>query len=240
MASYVNITLDNTGVTPLMVTLNSDETRTGSTAVTLSVFLADADKEYADNYTMCILGDVVSSGEWEKFAYEKTVVLTDGDGLKEVFVIIRDDLLNEGDAVSDTITLYTTVPTVTVAGPTIARISTNEGKDVTTFTFTADKSIEALKVMAVENINVLHDDATSKLMPVTNGSKITVTNEAGESVKISSDTGLSLDLGGLVAYSAGREFTVTVYGLDLYEASPDDGVKIIKVFVRERDGNWSV
>ncbi len=240
MASYINLTLDNTGVTPLAISINNGEVRTGSTAVTVSITLAEEDKAYADSYYMAFYGDVANEGEWVKFAYDKTVVLSEGDGTKEITVFIRDDLYNEGDGVSDTITLYTAVPTVTVSGPSVSRISNNEGKNVTTFTFTADKDISAFKVVTAESINVLHDDATSLLIPDTFGSAITVVDENGETIPVNISGGLSANFGGLGKYAAGREFTVTLYGNDLSEVSPDDGVKIIKVFAREYNGNWSV
>ena len=211
MASYINLTLDNTGVTPLAISINNGEVRTGSTAVTVSITLAEEDKANADSYYMAFYGDVANEGEWVKFAYDKTVVLSEGDGTKEITVFIRDDLYNEGDSVSDTITLYTAVPTVTVSGPSVSR-----------------------------SINVLHDDATSLLIPDTFGSAITVVDENGETIPVNISGGLSANFGGLGKYAAGREFTVTLYGNDLSEVSPDDGVKIIKVFAREYNGNWSV
>lgn len=244
MANYINITLDNTGVTPKSVKINGDETRTTSTAVTLQITLNEADAQFADTYEMAIFGSVVGAEDernlnWEKFSFEKNITLTDGDGEKIVYVILRDDLHNEGSEVYDEITLYTEVPTVNVSGPTIGRISNNEGKNITTFTFTADKSITNCKVMVVENINVRHDDATNKLLAATNGSKMTV-DINGETVDCSGDY-LEFDLTELPLMSlGGKEFTVTINGIDLYYLSPADGVKIIKVFVKEKNGNWSV
>ena len=189
---------------------------------------------------MAFIGDVVGAGEWMKFSYEKNIVLTGGDGVKSVDVVIRDDLYNEGDPAGDTITLYESVPIVTVTGPTVSRISDKEGKNVTTFTFTADKAINAFRVVAAENISVLYDDATNRLIPSVNGSRVTVQNDSGETVDVYHADGLMFNIGGLGKYPAGKEFTVTLYGNDLCEVSPDDGLKLIKVFVKEFDGNWSV
>ena len=240
MASYINLTLDNTGVTPLMVQINDGASRAASTSARVTITLAEEDKAYADNYSMAFIGDVVGAGEWMKFAYEKSISLTEGDGVKDVSVLIRDDLYNEGDIVGDTITLHTSVPVVSVSGPSVTRISDKEGKNVTTFTFTADRAIHAFRIVAAESINVLHDDATSRILPALYGSRVTVVNENGETISINSQDELSFNLGGLGKYAAGKEFTVTLYGNDLCEVSPDDGVKLIKVFVKEFDGNWSV
>lgn len=240
MASYINLTLDTTGVTPLQMLINDGAARCASTSVKVTITLAEEDMEYADSYSMAFFGDVVGSGEWMKFAYEKNITLTEGDGAKEVIVVIRDDVHNEGEPAGDTITLHASVPVVTVSGPSVARISGKEGKDVTTFTFTADKPIHSFRVVAAESINVLHDDATSKTLPTLHGSRVTVVNDSGETVAINSEEELYLNLGGLGKFAAGKEFTVTLYANDICEISPEDGVKLIKVFVKEYDGNWSV
>lgn len=240
MASFINITLDNTGVTPRYIEINDGAARASSTAARVTITLDEADKAYADNYSMMFIGDVVGAGEWMKFAYEKNIVLTDGDGVKNISVIVRDDLYNEGDPVADTITLYTSVPTVNVSGPSVARISDKAGKNISTFTFTADKQINAFRIVLAENINVTQEDATNKTIPAVNGSKVTVINDYGEAISINAADGLTFNMGGLGKYAAGKEFTVTIYGNDICEISPEDGAKIIKVFVKEFDGNWSV
>ena len=240
MASFINITLDNTGVTPRYIEINEGAARASSTAARVTITLDEADKAYADSYSMMFFGDVVGAGEWMKFSYEKNIVLTDGDGIKEVHVVVRDDLYNEGDPVSDTITLYTSVPTVNVSGPSVARISDKAGKNITTFTFVSDKAINAFRIVLAENINVTQEDATNKTIPATNGSKVTVINDYGEAISINAAEGLTFNMGGIGKYPAGKEFTVTIYGNDICEISPEDGAKIIKVFVKESDGNWSV
>lgn len=248
MASYVNITLDTVGVEPLSVSLNGDDERTTSTAVTLKVTLADEDKTYADKYQMCIYGDVVGHDSemiWEAYAEEKTIILTDGDGIKTVQVYIRDDVGNVGvygSCGEDTIILYTEVPTVTVLGPSVARISENEGYNVSTFTFSADKKISDGKVMVVKSINALHDDATNVLLSGANGSKITYSDTDGNTQAASGDN-VSFSFGEIssfLSFGAGKELTVTVNGSDLLEAAGGDGAHIIKVFVKEQDGGWSV
>lgn len=251
MASYVNITLDTVGVVPLSVSLNGDDERTTSTAVTLKVTLSEEDMANADKYQMAILGDIAGLDNstdmpWEPFVSEKTITLTDGDGIKVVHVYIMDDLGNIGnydaECGEDTIILYTEIPTVTVIGPTVARISENEGYNVSTFTFTADKKISDCKVMVVKSINSLHDDATNVLLSGANGSKITYQDTDGNT-KLASDDDLSFSFGEIssfVSFGVGKELTVTVYGSDLFEAAGIDGAHIIKVFVKETDGSWSV
>ena len=69
MASYINLTLDTTGVTPLQMLINDGAARCASTSVKVTITLAEEDMEYADSYSMAFFGDVAGSGEWMKFAY---------------------------------------------------------------------------------------------------------------------------------------------------------------------------
>ena len=78
-------------------------------------------------YQMKIWGTKAAAKEadasWETFAAEKAITLPDGDGLKTIYVKVRDDVGNESTAASDSITLNTSIPAVTITGPDKSRIS---------------------------------------------------------------------------------------------------------------------
>lgn len=75
---------------------------------------------------------------WETYTTSKTITLTDGDGLKTVYVVIRDSVWNESTAASATITLNTSIPVVTITGPDLSVISEITGKNASKFNFTTD------------------------------------------------------------------------------------------------------
>ena len=118
MASYFNLTLDTLAPEGLTLAINDGALYTTSVTVKLTVGLTD---EAISGYQMKIWGiDGVAeeaAASWETYAATKSVTLTEGDGLKTVFIKVRDDVGNETGAVSDTITLNTAVPVVTVTGP---------------------------------------------------------------------------------------------------------------------------
>lgn len=220
MASFFNLTLDTTAPSGLIVKLNEDAEYATSREVTLTISISDED---TSGYQMKVWGiDGVESennASWENFSKTKTITLTDGDGLKTVYVKVRDDVWNESNAASDTITLNTAVPVVTVTAPDISKISKVEGKNVSSFTFICDADIIEWKVMVVEQISALENTGTNKQIPTTGGS----TNMTG-----SEET------------TASTPVSCTIYGSDLESASSGDGVKIVKVFVKSKAGIWSV
>src|SRR5699024_8243057 len=111
--------------------------------VTLTIGLADSP---TDGYQMKIWGiEGVADEEsatWETFATRKSVNLTTGDGLKTVHIKVRDDVGNESTEVTDTITLNTAVPTVSVTGPDKSKISKVTGFNQSVFNFTCDVKFE--------------------------------------------------------------------------------------------------
>ena len=113
MASYFNLTLDTLAPEGLTLAINDGALYTTSVTVKLTVGLTD---EATSGYQMKIWGiDGVAeeaAASWETYAATKSVTLTEGDGLKTVFIKVRDDVGNETGAVSDTITLNTAVPVV--------------------------------------------------------------------------------------------------------------------------------
>lgn len=219
MASYFNLTLDTTAPTGLTLSINDGALYATSAAVTLTIGVTDS---VTTGYQMKIWGidgvEDEGSASWESFAATKSVNLTSGDGLKTVYVKVRDDVYNETAPVSDTITLNTAVPVVSITGPDVSRISKNAGKNQAIINFTADVIFDEYKVCVVPQNNSTQDAGT--VIP-TDGGSINTSGSDGD-------------------YPASENIQVTITGTDLETASSGDGVKIVKVFVRSQAGIWSV
>lgn len=218
MASYFNLTLDTLAPQGLTIKLNNGSQYTTSKAVQLAINVTD---ESADGYQMKVWGiDGIakeSDAVWETLANVKDITLSTGDGLKTVYVKVRDDVYNETAVTSTSITLDTSVPAVTIIGPDVSRISKTSPKDVATFSFTSDVAFTEYKIKVVPSKSSLHDAGT--LIGAANGS----TNMSA--------TG---------TFKASTAISCKIYGKDLELASSGDGEKIIKVFVKNTVGTWSV
>ena len=218
MASYFNLVLDTLAPQELTVKLNNGSQYTTSKNITLSISVSDTS---TSGYQMKVWGVDGASSEdnatWETFAATKSIALPTGDGLKTVYVKVRDDVCNETAAASATITLDTSVPAVTIIGPDVSRISKTAPKNVATFSFTSDVAFTEYKIKVVPSKSSLHDAGT--LIGTVNGS--TNMNATG-------------------SFKASTAITCKIYGKDLEAASSGDGEKIIKVFVKNAHGTWSV
>ena len=221
MASYFNLTLDTLAPSGLTVKINGDDIYTTTTSVELALTLTDA---VTTGYQMKIWGvDGVADEEtatWETYAATKSITLPDGDGLKTVSVKVRDSVGNETSVASDTITLDTAVPTVSITGPDKSTISEVEGFDKAIINFMSDVAFVEYKVCVVPASSSTQDAGT--IIPTTAGS----VNTSGTSEED--------------PYEADTNIQVTIDGTDLKTASAGDGVKIVKVFVRNAAGTWSV
>ena len=219
MASYFNLTLDTLAPSGLTLAINDGALYATSTAVKLTIAVED---ESTTGYQMKIWGiDRVadeSSASWENFAPSKSVNLTSGDGLKTVYIKVRDDVGNESAQVSDTITLNTAVPVVTITGPDKSKISKVSGFNTAIINFTADVKFEEYKVSVVPQHNSTQEAGT--VIP-TDGGSVNTSGADGN-------------------YPASENIQVTITGTDLEAASSGDGVKIVKVFVKTAAGIWSV
>ena len=218
MASYFNLVLDTLAPQGLTVKLNNGSQYTTSKNVTLNISVSDTS---TSGYQMKVWGIDGASSEdsasWETFAATKSIALSTGDRLKTVYVKIRDDVCNETAAASATITLDTSVPAVTIIGPDVSRISKTAPKNIATFSFTSDVAFTEYKIKVVPSKSSLHDAGT--LIGTANGS--TNMNATG-------------------TFKASAAITCKIYGKDLEAASSGDGEKIIKVFVKNAHGTWSV
>ncbi len=219
MASYFNLTLDTTAPSGLTLSINDGALYTTSAAVTLKIGVSD---EATTGYQMKIWGIAgvadEGSASWETFATTKGVTLTSDDGLKTVHIKVRDDVGNESSEVTDTITLDTTIPVVTVTGPDKTKISKVSGFNQSVINFTTDVEFVEYKVCVVPQTSSTQDVGT--VIPNTNGS----TNTSGTEGN----------------YPASQNIQVTITGADLELASAGDGLKIVKVFVKTASGLWSV
>ncbi len=216
MASFFNLTLDTLAPAGLSIILNDGAQYATSANVTAKISVSD---EVTTGYQMKIWGhaETEEAASWETFAAEKAITLPDGDGLKTIYCKVRDDVGNESAAASDTITLNSTIPAVTITGPDKSRISKVTGYDAAAFSFVCDVDFEEYTVRVVPATSSLHAAGTQ--IPTTGGS----TNVSGTE-------------GG---YKKNTAINVTVKGADLEAASSGDGVKIVKVFVKNAAGTWS-
>ena len=219
MASYFNLTLAPRAPSGITLSINDGALYATSTSVTLTIGLTDSP---TTGYQMKVWGiegvaDEVSAS-WETFANNKSVNLTTGDGLKTVHIKVRDDVGNESTEATDTITLNTAVPVVAITGPDKSKISKISGFNQSVFNFTSDVEFEEYKVCVVPANNSTQDAGV--IIGTTNGSQNTSGSDG--------------------SYPASENIQVTITGADLEVASSGDGVKIVKVFVKNAAGTWSV
>ena len=220
MAAFFNLTLDTLAPQGVTLSINAGAIYTSNKAVTLAIGCSDASTA---GYSMKIWGSVTGAAteedaKWENYVASKTVTLTDGDGLKTIYVKVRDNVWNEADPVSATITLNTSIPVVTIVGPDVSIISEIVGKNTSKFNFTA---------------NAIFDEYKVGVVPATNStvSDVTVIGTTGGSTNTSGSDG---------NYPADTNIDVTINATDFKTAAGGaDGTYIIKVFVKNQAGTWS-
>lgn len=226
MASYFNIVLDTTAPAGVSLSLNGGAAYATSQAVTATIGTSDSP---TTGYQMLIWGSVdpaanvsiqatQGASSWIAFNTSQAITLLTGDGSKTINVQVRDDVLNPSGTVTQSITLDTAVPVVTIqaGSPDVTKISKIATKNTVTAVWQANEAIQAYKVKVVTAGTDLQSAGTQLL--TTNGS----TNVTGGSV------------------AATTNVTTTVNGTDLQVASAADGTKVIKIFAQDLAGNWSV
>lgn len=218
MTNNFILTLDTTPPADVVAVLAEGAVATATVDVNLNTTTSDPD---TTGYQMKVWGDVEgapdeASAVWVNYTVDRPIVLTADEGLKTVWVRLRDDVGNEAAPVSDTITLDLTAPVITITiDPTRIKVSKVPGWNLTTFSFAADQDLQAWIVCVVADSNATHTDGT--VIPM-----------LAESVATS---------GGALAANTNEQ--VTISGTDLEAASPGDGPKVIKVFGQDVNGNWS-
>ncbi len=226
MSSYFNITLDTLAPSGNTFSINNADVYTATSAVTAYFTTEDASTV---GYEVKVWGDVdtaenadiqatENASEWVAYDAEVAVVLSSGDGSKTLYGKIRDDVYNETSELSDSITLDTTAPVVTIStAPDVSRISKVAGKREVTFIWESDTQFDEYKIKVVSASSDLHTDGTTI-------SETYSTNMSGEALNYAATTGI----------------TSVIDGRDLETASAGDGEKVVKVFVKDDAGNWSV
>jgi len=226
MANYFLLTLDTTGPQSPAISLENGAQYATQQLINADISTADGE---TTGYQMKIWGDVdltenpniqdtEVNSSWITYSATQQVKLSIGDGAKTVYLKIRDDVLNESAQTSDSITLDTSLPVVTISGPDVNKISKIATANVSSFSFTVNEIFDEYKVKVVASTGAAHDTGT--LIGTTNGS----TNMSG----VAGD------------YPAETAINCQVYGSDLEIASAGDGEKIVKVFAKDKSGAWSV
>jgi hypothetical protein len=161
----------------------------------------------------------VLSSSWITYDTSKNIKLSLGDGTKTIYLKIRDDVGNETTYVSDSISLDSTSPVVAImSGPTPNKISKVATYDTSAIEWQTDEAFVEYKIKVVPTTG--SDNTTGTLVGTSNGSSNT-SGSAGN-------------------YPASENITTNIKGADLEAASAGDGTKIVKVFVKDATGNWSI
>lgn len=219
MASYFNLTLDTTAPSGVGVVIENGALYTSIVSVDLAISCSDASKA---GYSMKIWGSVEdatteAAATWQNYSPTATINLTTGDGLKTVYVKVRDNVYNESTAASATITLNTSIPVVTIVGPDTNIISKVTGKDTSVFNFTVDQHFVEYKVGVVPKNTSTQAEAT-----------------------IIGTTGGSINTSGTGSFGGDANLQVTIKGADLSTAAGGaDGTYIVKVFAKNDADTWS-
>lgn len=225
MAAYFTLTLDTTA--PANPAISLEGGATYATAQLIDATIGTSDSP-TTNYQMLIWGDVDNTENasiqategasgWITYNTSQQIKLSSGDGSKTIYLKIRDSVWNVSAQASDSITLDTTLPTVTIGTPDAVLISEITGKNESTFTWQVDCSFDEYKIKVVPAIGSSEDTGT--LVPTTAGS----TNTSGA----------------VGDYPATTNISTKINGTDLKTASAGDGAKIVKVFVKDKAGQWS-
>lgn len=219
MDAHFILVLDTTAPSNISIEIASP-TNSQTVMATLSATDATQMKIYGD-----ILSDTSSTNtiteetaSWINYETNVLLLLSPGDEAKTVYAKFRDDVGNETPAVSTVVSLDTSAPAVVISsGPDYATISEIDGFDTCTFSWSADEPFVEYKVCVVP----------SNTSPHNVGSIIGM--ESG-----------SMNMAGLGSFEERSTITSAIKGSDLRDASPGDGAKIIKVFVKDSAGNWSI
>jgi hypothetical protein len=226
MATTYTLELDTSPPTSPTVSIDGGAAFSGDHDVVLTLGITGADAAQVKIY-----GDVddafatseyraaEANAPWVSWATSKNVRLSAGDGAKTVRIKVRDDVLNVSTEGSDAITVDTSlpVPNITTA-PDRTKISKQATRDTSTFGWQSDVVFDEYKVKIVASTGAAH--STGVQVPTAGGSSNVAGNAGG--------------------YPATTTITTAITGTDLESADAGDGNKIVKVFVKDAAGNWSV
>lgn len=218
MAAYFQLTLDTTAPSSCSISTPGYASSLSITA-TLSATGASYMKLYGDIAATSGSSTAISEADasWVAYDVSASVYLTTGDGSKTIKAKFMDDVGNVSAEVTSTTVLDMTAPVVTIVGPDVAKISKVSGYNVSAFSFSANEAFVEWTVRVVPNTSSLHDAGTE--IPTTGG---------------------STNMHGTTTTAASTPVSCSIYGADLETASAGDGAKVIKVFVKDANNNWSV
>ena len=225
MANYFILVLDTTAPANPTISLEGGAQYASQQLINATISTSDTP---TTNYQMIVWGDVDISydanvqategaSSWIAYSTSKQLKLSSGDGSKTIYIKIRDDVYNVSAQASDSIVLDMTVPTVTITGPDVNKISKIAGKNTASFSFTCDSNYAEYKVKVVASSGATHDTGT--VIGTVNG---------------------SINMSGTGTFNGSTPIECQIKGTDLELASSGDGAKTIKCFVRDSAGNWSV
>lgn len=225
MANYFTLTLDTTGPANPQIKIENGALYTTTQLVSCSISTSDS---VTTGYQMKVWGNVDKTHDtdvqdtevastWITYGTSKQVKLSTTDGNKTVYLKIRDDVHNPSAQASASIILDTDAPAVTISGPDVVKISKQTGKDEASFSFQVNEVFDEYKVKVVASSAATHDAGT--VIPTTAGS----TNMSGT----------------VGSYPADTAINCKIKGADLETASTGDGEKTIKVFAKDKAGQWS-
>src|SRR6056297_33486 len=198
MANYFLLTLDTTGPQSPSIVLESGAQYASAQLINADISTSDGD---TTGYQMKIWGDVdltenpniqdtELNSSWITYSATQQVKLSTGDGSKTVYLKIRDNVLNESAQTSDSITLDTSLPVVTISGPDVSKISKIATANIGSFSFTVNEIFDEYKVKVVASTGAAHDTGT--LIGTANGS----TNMSGVAGDYPSDTAINCSIYG--------------------------------------------
>jgi hypothetical protein len=227
MPSYFNLTLDTLPPVSPSLLIAGGAAYTATQLVNCAIGTSDGD---TTGYQMKIWGAVdpandadvqvlEANSNWTTFVATKQVKLSAGDGSKTLYLKIRDSVLNESAQASDSIGLDTTVPVATISiSPDVPTISKQSGKNTCSFGFQSNEIFDEYKIKLVPTTNSIH--SAGVLIEMTNGS----TNMSGASGNYPADTNINCTIKGADFEAAGAIV---------------DAQSIVKVFVKDKSGQWS-
>ncbi|WP_198360488.1 Ig-like domain-containing protein [Thermincola potens] len=176
------------------ITIKNGDTWTNSRLVTLTLSATDPNAGIVS--MMRFSNDGVNWGPWEAYMTGRDWSLTEGDGLKTVYVQFRDSYGNISGVASDTINLDTTPPQLTlnaVVSPTNVNSQTVNGNvydqnSATVFVYTPDTDasdgsatvVNSTSPSGTWNYNII------SLVPGPNSVKVTATDPAGNVTTVTS------------------------------------------------------
>ena len=145
MASFFTIILDTIAPAITAIKINNGAAYVNDADRLCTVTITTGDSN-TTGYQMKIWGDIDTSNNtsiqstegtssWMSYEAEKQIKLSSGDGIKNVYCKLRDDVGNESSIVSAQTILDTEIHVVTVQSQSVTKISAVEGYNTVTFSF---------------------------------------------------------------------------------------------------------